>query len=900
MKKIMVVDNDRIMLRLMTRLLEKEGHQVATAEDGLQALDMLMDYTPDVIIVDLIMPNIDGKTLCKIIRNMHKLKDAYLIILSAIAAEEKINIAQLGVNACIAKGPFNETAKHVLAVLDQPVLSSSQCLTEEVIGINSVYPRGITEELLSTKRHFEMVLETITEGILEINSNGRIIYANSTALSLIDIPEENLLGTYFFELFAEDDRKRVTDLMEKANGRALKIFEDDLVCLNRYPVLLDILPLKAGGFASIIILNDLSEQKRTEAAFRKTNKFLKNILDSSSSVSIVSTDLEQNILFWNKGAENIFGYKAEEVVDRQKIDILYHEDEKKRVDDEIRPLIMKDKKSASFEIREVTKDGRILWMNLNLSPRFDEKGHVIGILGVGEDVSKRKRAEEALRESEERLKTILDSIKAGIVVINVDTHKIVDANPAAIQMIGASKEQVIGAVCHKYICSAEKGACPITDLGQKVDNSERILLKANGAEVPILKTVSRILIKGKEYLLESFIDITEKKRLESQLLQAQKMEAIGTLAGGIAHDFNNILMAIIGYGEIMDLFDLAEDDPIRASLDQILNAAYRAKDLVQHILTFSHQTEQEKKPLLLSAIVKEALKFLKASLPATIEIRPNIASALSPILADATQMHQVLMNLCTNAAQAMGENQGVLEVTLDEVGLNQDDTSQFPHLKPGTYLKLTVSDTGDGMDAEVMARIFDPFFTTKKHGEGTGMGLSVVHGIVNSHDGAITVESEPGAGSTFRVFLPLLKQDTVKTQTEIIRPPLTKGNESILFVDDEKSIVNLGVQSLERLGYKITGKTSSKEALKIFQSQPGRFNLVITDLTMPDMTGVELAKKLLLIRPDIPIILCTGYSDKITPEKAEAMGIREFIKKPFGPRDLAESVRRVLDQKIDD
>jgi PAS domain S-box-containing protein len=401
--KIMVVDNDRVILKFLARRLEKEGHQVKTAEDGLQALDMLMDDTPDVIIVDLIMPNIDGKTLCKIIRNLPKLKNAYLMILSATAAEEKINIAQLGANACIAKGSFDETAKHILAILDQPVLSSSQCLAEQVFGIKNIYPRGITKELLSAKKHFEMVLETITEGILEINAAGRIIYANSTALAMIDIPEENLLGAYFFELFAEDDRKRVTDLMENTNGRDQNISDDNPVSLNGYQVLLNILPLATAGVAAIIILNDLSEQKRTEAALRKTNKFLKDILDSSYSISIISTDLDKNILFWNKGAENIFGYKAEEVVGRQKIDILYPEDEKRRVEQEIRPSILKNKKGKSFEVKEVTRDGRELWLHLNLTPRFDDKDNIIGILGIGEDITERKLTEEALRESEENL-----------------------------------------------------------------------------------------------------------------------------------------------------------------------------------------------------------------------------------------------------------------------------------------------------------------------------------------------------------------------------------------------------------------------------------------------------------------------------------------------------------------
>ena len=403
MKKILLVDNDPIMLRMMAGLLEKKGHRAATAEDGLKALDMLMEYTPDVIIVDLVMPNIDGKMLCRIIRNIPRLKDAYLIILSAIAAEEKINIAQLGVNECIAKGPFNETAKHVLDILNQPDLSSSKRLTEEVYGIDNVYPRSITEELLSVKRHFEMLLETINEGILEVNATGRIVYANSTALTLIAVSEEDLLGTHFLDLFDQDGRGRVADLMANDGSRPSDISRDKAVCLNQHQILLDLLPLEAGGDAALIVLSDLSEQKKTESALRKTNKLLQNILDNSLCISIVSTDRDQNILFWNKGAENIFGYTSEEVVGRRKIDILYPEDEARRVTQEIRPSVINKKKAGSYEIKEITKDGRTLWMHLNLSPRFDDDGHVVGLLGIGEDISERKLAEQALRESEIKL-----------------------------------------------------------------------------------------------------------------------------------------------------------------------------------------------------------------------------------------------------------------------------------------------------------------------------------------------------------------------------------------------------------------------------------------------------------------------------------------------------------------
>lgn len=386
----------------------------------------------------------------------------------------------------------------------------------------------------------------------------------------------------------------------------------------------------------------------------------------------------------------------------------------------------------------------------------------------------------------------------------------------------------------------------------------------------------------------------QSAELETQLQQVQKMESIGTLAGGIAHDFNNILMAIIGYAEIMVLFDVPQDSPIRPSLDEILKSANRAKDLVQQILLFSRQTEQEKKPLILSSIVKEVLKFLRASLPSTIEIRQDVETELGTILADPTQIYQVIMNLCANAGQAMAETGGVLTVALTAMDPDKEDAFQFPDLAPGSYLVLTVSDTGHGIDPDIQDRIFDPFFTTKERGEGTGMGLSVVHGIVKGHDGEIAVESEPGKGATFRVFLPSIHRK-VESKSQDHLPPLPKGNETILFVDDESPLVDLAIKMLQPLGYKIVGRTDSRQALEAFQAQPETFDLVVTDLTMPHMTGMELAENLIKTRADIPIILCSGFSNKVSSEKVKAAGIREFVEKPLSSRCLSESVRQVLD-----
>ncbi len=390
-------------------------------------------------------------------------------------------------------------------------------------------------------------------------------------------------------------------------------------------------------------------------------------------------------------------------------------------------------------------------------------------------------------------------------------------------------------------------------------------------------------------------DVSHEIQMEKELRQAQKMEAIGTLAGGVAHDFNNILAAILGYTEL-SLLNLPEDNQARKQLKEVLKAVNRAKELVSQILSFSRQNEQEMKPVEPALIVKEALKLLRASLPATIEMCTNIAVNGANVLADPTQIHQVVMNLCTNAGHAMHADGGTLEVSLINEEVDIDKASHNPNLKPGPYLNLTVKDTGQGIESSIMDHIFEPFFTTKEPGEGTGMGLAVVHGIVQRHGGTISVESEPGKGTIFHVLLPrLIRRVPPKGQADIVKYPT--GKERILFVDDEETIVDIGRTILKGLGYEVVTKTSSLVALETFKTEADTFDLVITDQTMPKMTGVELAKSCMRIRPDIPMILCSGYSQTITAEEAKMMGIREFIMKPFSIETIAQTVRKVLENE---
>lgn len=375
----------------------------------------------------------------------------------------------------------------------------------------------------------------------------------------------------------------------------------------------------------------------------------------------------------------------------------------------------------------------------------------------------------------------------------------------------------------------------------------------------------------------------EKQAMEKQLRQAQKMESIGTLAGGIAHDFNNILGIILGYAELVLLEAPKKNDALNNNVQQLIQAVDRAKKLVKQILTFSREGDETPKPLDVNPIVKEVLEMMRSTLPTTINIQHYIQKEALIILGNPTEVHQILMNLCTNAAQAMQGKAGILRVELKEI----ESPSGL------SYLRLTVSDTGDGIPPEILERVFDPYFTTKKPGEGTGLGLSVVNGIVKHLGGDIKIDTKPGKGTTVTVKIPLI--DVELKPKEVILQDIPTGNETILLVDDETALLGTFQKILEQMNYKVISVDNSPGALEIFRKTPSRFHLVICDMTMPQMTGIQLAGELLNLRPDIPIILCTGFSEFVDAKKAKAVGIKEFLMKPLSKRTLATTIRRVLD-----
>ena len=512
----------------------------------------------------------------------------------------------------------------------------------------------------------------------------------------------------------------------------------------------------------------------------------------------------------------------------------------------------------------------------------------------------------ALRQSEKKYRTLLESTSEGCWQVNSE-FKIVEVNPAICKMLGYRQEEMIDKMPSDFVDDENRKIFEeqYALISATIHRSYEIVLrKKNKENLPARVNATTIRNESGEVqgAFAFITDITERKqaeeeqkKLQGQLIQAQKMEAIGTLAGGIAHDFNNILSSILGFTALA-LDDADKESMLYDNLTEVLTAGNRAKDLVSQILTLSRHDNPAIKPIQINPLVKDALKMLRAIIPTTIEIEENICSDQLVIVADPTQIHQVIVNLATNAKHAMEETGGVLAVDVEAVSIDENTETKCIDLTPGNYVRITVSDTGTGIAGEHIDKIFEPYFTTKEKGKGTGLGLSVVHGIIKNHKGDITVNSEPGNGTTFYVYLPLAKQQSAELPSPTAGP-LPTGTEHILIVDDEPPIVKLLKQSLVRLGYTATIFTSSMEALEVFQASPDKFDLVITDMTMPNMTGDKLASEIKKIAPDMPVILCTGFSEKINIQPGPDLQINDFLMKPVNKAKLAKTVRQVLDNK---
>ena len=654
-------------------------------------------------------------------------------------------------------------------------------------------------------------------------------------------------------------------------------------------------------FLFIQAYTGIIRRKKAAEELRESEEKYRNLYEKTP-VMLHSIDSQGRMLSASNHWLEVMGYTEDEVIGLKSTEF-FTEASKKYAIEVVLPDFFKNGYCTEIPYEFIKKNGETIDVLLSAISEKDDSGKLIRSLAVSVDVTDRKKAEEAMKESEERYRSLIELNPDSIYVCQ--EGEIVYANPATIDIMGAkSEDELIGKKIFDLIHpdfreKAKQRYRMVIEKGESAPLMDFIFLRLDEGETHVQAVAAPVMFRGEPSVLSAMRDISEQKkaeaektRLEDQLQQAYKMEAIGTLAGGIAHDFNNILTPIIVQTELA-LMDIDEKSPIRFNLQEVMKAGLRAKDLVKQILTFSRHSEKQPIPLKITPIIKEAVKLLRASLPTTIEIRLNLQGGEGTVNADPTQIHQVLMNLCTNSGHAMRDKGGVLNISLDMVQLDSEYVSRHADLEPGPYLKLSVSDTGHGISPEVLDRIFDPFFTTKDRSEGTGMGLAVVHGIIKNYGGEITVESELGKGATFMVFFPSVK--TLVAEEPEVEEELPRGNERVLVVDDERGMIDAIGKMLNHLGYQVVEQTSSVEALKIFEAEPDRFDLVITDQTMPDMSGTELAKIIMQIRLDIPIILCTGFSERVNEESAKAMGISAFVMKPIVMKDIAHTIRKVLD-----
>ncbi len=640
----------------------------------------------------------------------------------------------------------------------------------------------------------------------------------------------------------------------------------------------------------IAVVQDITERKRTESRYRR----------------LVDSDV-QGVIFWNTRGEiteandfflRLTGYSREELRSGKISWMAMTPPEFTHLDARALEQLAERGVCEPYEKQWFRKDGTRLPILLGSALFEDRKDE--GVCFVL-DLTERSRADEALRSSEKRFKALFEQAAVGVAQVDAATGRYLHFNRRFSEILGRSEEEL-----------ANLTATEVTQ-SQTVDRNvgysfhagatreftiEKRFPRPDGTEVWANVTVSEMWAPGEkpDYYMAIVQDITTRKKLEEQFRQAQKMEAMGTLAGGIAHDFNNILSSINGYTELARL-KLVGNPEVRDYLGAVLKAGQRAAALVRQILSFSRRETLERAPIQLRAIVAECVDLLRATIPATVEITTSLAGDAPVVLADATQIHQVLMNLGTNAWHAMKGGSGEIHFRLERLVVDAAFAATQPRLRPGNYARISVTDTGGGMDQATLRRIFEPFFTTKPQGEGTGLGLSVVHGIMESHDGAISVYSQPGEGTVFHLYFPAHVGQEAGVVDSNVGPVPRGTGERILLVDDEELLVNMGREALKGLGYLAESTTRPADALAQIRADPSHFDLMVTDQTMPGMTGLALAAEVRLIRPQMPIMLMTGYSGSLMPEQIEAAGIRQLLLKPATLHALGTAVHELLAPK---
>jgi len=884
-KRVLIVEDDEGLNKLIQKSLRRSGFDCFGVTSGADAIESVKKNPNQALLIDQQLPDMNGTDLVRsLIEHTH---DIIFVAMTGHGDEKiAVEMMKLGAKDYLIKG-FDLT--DILPMVFKRVFSELE--TEKKLV-------RAEEALQETNARHSSMMANIGDVIGIMGVDGLMKYKSPNIERWFGWKPEDLVGTDGWETIHPEEIERIQKefyaLLEKEN--ASTTVEYRYKCKDGTYTWIELVAVNCINDTTIngILLNyhDISDRKQAENDLRKSEEKFRATFRTSPDAINLNRAEDGLYIDINDGFTKIMGYSREDIIGKSSLEFNIWNDSKDR--EKLVSGLKKNGLVENLEVKFISKDGQI--KTGLMSARILSIENENTILSITRDITEKKQIEDQLKRSEERYRKYFEEDLSGS-YISTPEGQLIACNKEYLKIFGfKNTQEALKTPISKIFETFGERAVFLQTIAKekKIINKESKFQKLDGAIISVVENASGVFNENGELKeIRGFIlDLTEQRRLESQIQQSQKMESIGTLAGGIAHDFNNILFPILGHTEML-LEDVPVDSPFREGLSQIYNSALRARDLVQQILTFSRHENAELKLMKMQPIIKEALKLIRSTIPSTISIDQNLQPNCGAVKADPTQIHQIVMNLTTNAYHAMEETGGELKVSLKEVKFGTLDLIS-PDMVPGAYACLTVADTGVGMDKNLTDKIFDPFFTTKAIGKGTGMGLSVVHGIVTAMGGAIQVYSEPEKGTQFHAYFPIEK-NSFEGQVTNSEAKIQGGTEQILLVDDEEAILTMEKQMLERLGYQVISHTSSLEALETFRDSPDKFDLVITDMAMPNIPGDRLSAELTKIRSDIPVLLCTGFSETMSEEKATSLGIKGFLLKPIVMKDLAQKIREVLD-----